>query len=218
MKKLVALLCVIGVSYLSALDSGKTASDLGKAKAAPSVPLLSKDIAIVRTSKIQSEYYRVKEVNDILEKNIDAVKKELASMVSDFDKTRKEYQELVDKSENPALTEEAKKKLKAEAEDKLIALKQKENAIRDFQTNSEKRISKMASDEGAKIVTTIRQKIETIAKALGIPCVLDSDAPGILYAADGLDITDRIIEALNADQPKPPAAVPATPAAAPVKK
>ncbi|MDR1591183.1 MAG: OmpH family outer membrane protein [Puniceicoccales bacterium] len=201
MKKLVALLCVVGVGYLSALDSGKTASDSGKVSLSASLPF--KDIAIVHTSRIKDKYYKVKELNDILGKNIDAVQKELLSMASDFDKTRKEYQELIDRSENPALTEEAKKKVKTEAEDKLIALKQKENAILDFKTNSENRISKLSSEEGAKIVTMIRQKIENIAKTQGILCVLDSDSPGVLYGEDSLDITDNVIGALNADQPKP---------------
>ncbi|MDR1906664.1 MAG: OmpH family outer membrane protein [Puniceicoccales bacterium] len=203
MRKLVAFLGVIGTGaiYLSATNSGKTKADTPSASV--SAMSKNKDIAVVHSLKIKSEYYKVKEFNDALAKNIDAVQKELFSMASDFDRIRKEYQELIDKSENPALTEEAKKKVRGEADDKLGILKQKENAILDFKTNSESRISKMGSEESVKIATVIRQKIGDVAKARGIAFVLDGDNPVVFYATDTLDITDNVIATLNADQPKP---------------
>ncbi|MDR2812370.1 MAG: OmpH family outer membrane protein [Puniceicoccales bacterium] len=202
MRKLVVFLCVgsVGAMCLSALDSGKTKVNTPAAPVA-TVPK-NKDIAIVYASKIQSKYHKVEALNDILKKNVDAVQKELISMLSEFEKVRKEHQELVNKAKNPALTEEAQKKIQAEADDKSIILKQKENAILDFKNNSESRISKIGAEESAKIVTEVRQKIGNIAKDRGILVVLDADGPGVLYAEETLDMTDDVLEILNADQPK----------------
>ncbi|MDR0741114.1 MAG: OmpH family outer membrane protein [Puniceicoccales bacterium] len=216
MRKLVVFLCVVGLGAvrLSALDFGT-----------PKVPSVSVSsaswngkIAVVHFTKIKDEYHRVKELNETLAKNVEAVQKELLSMVSDFEKAGKEYRELVDKAANPALTDEAKKKIKAEADDKLMILQQKENALLDFKTNSEKRITKIGSEESAKILTTVRQKAGEVAKEQGFSIVLDADNPMVIYSEDSLDITDSVLKALNADQPKPVVAVPVTPAAASVKK
>jgi Skp family chaperone for outer membrane proteins len=175
-------------------------------------------IAVIYFAKIKDEYYRVRELNDALSKNIEAVQKEMLSMMSDLEKVGKEYRELVDKAANPALTDEAKKKIKAEADDKLMILQQKENALRDFKTNSEKRITKIGSKESAKILTTVRQKAGEVAKEQGFSIVLDADNPMVIYSEDRLDITDSTLKMLNADQPKPVEVVPVAPAATSVKK
>jgi Skp family chaperone for outer membrane proteins len=216
MRKLVVFLCVVGIGVvrLSALDSGKTKAPAVSVSSVPE----SKSLGVVHFLKIKDECHKVKEFNETLKKNVEAVQKEMVSMASDLEKVGKEYQELADKAANPALTEEARKNIKTEAEAKLMVLRQKENALRDFGTNSEKRISKMGSEENAKILEMIRQKIKEIAQAQGFSIVVDADSPIVFYAADGLDITGPVIEVLNADQPKPAAIAPATSAVTSVKK
>jgi Skp family chaperone for outer membrane proteins len=190
------------------LDSKAQKEDtavIGKAKKDDAIPMLSvspQNVAVVPTRKIQSQYDKIKEATESVQKCIDPIQRELLSMVSDCEKVRKEYQELLEKAGNPALTEEAKKKVKAEADEKLGALKQKELAVLDFKTNSENRISKMIEEENVKNVIVIKQKIGEIAKAKGISVVVDGDNPVILFSADALDITEIVITVLNADQPK----------------
>jgi Skp family chaperone for outer membrane proteins len=216
MRKLVVFLCIVGLgaARLSALDSGKT-----KVPSVP-VPLLleNKGLGFVHFLEVKDKYYKINELNETLAKNVEAVQKELLSMASDLEKVGKEYQELADKAANPALTEEAKKKIKAEADDKLMILQQKENALLDFKTNSEKRISKIGSEGSAKILTTVRQKAGEVAKEQGFSFVLDADNPIVFYAADSQDITDLVLKRLNADQPKPVEVAPVTPAVASIKK
>jgi Skp family chaperone for outer membrane proteins len=221
MKRLVAFLCVVGagIIYLSALapkvdDKTKKESVSAVSASLPSLP--SSNVAVVSSSRISSEYYKLKEGKDNWTKAIDAAQKELLAMASEFEKTRKEYQDLLDKATNPALTEAAGKKAKTEAEDIMEILKQKELAIRDFKANSESRIAKMISDENTKISLLIKQKTGEIAQAKGVTLVFDGDAPTIFFAAVELDITADVIAALNADQPKvvQPKLIPAAASAA----
>jgi Skp family chaperone for outer membrane proteins len=187
------------VAHSQAADS-KNVVDT-KAKAI--VPVPRPKIGFVSSQKLISDYWKVKELNEKLTIHINAAQKELLSMASDFEKVAKEHQELNEKSNNPALNEEAKKKLKAEAEGKLIALKQKENAIGDFKTNSERRIMEMKQAERDKITDIIKKTIETVARAEEYTAILDKANPAILFADESSEITDKVLEKLNVTQPKP---------------
>lgn len=204
MKKLITCACVagVGLSLLFAETKNKAdVKDTSKANNAKKT-FPSTKIGTVSSQKMMNEYYRVKELNERLSGDFNAAQKELISMISDYEKITKEYQELEGKVNNPALTEEGKKKAKAEAEAKLSVLQQKENAINDFKTNSEQRIAQMRMEEGAKLATTVKQRISETAQSMGLTMVIDADNPGIFYANAGMDITTKVLEKLNADQGK----------------
>jgi Skp family chaperone for outer membrane proteins len=199
MKKLVIFMGALGSGLvcLLAFDSA-----VKKDSSAAATAKFSREIGILHSLKITEEYHRIRKLNETLSAEFNAVQKELLSMVNEFQKMGGEYEKLLEESRNPALTEEAKKKRKVQADEKLEILRQKELAIRDFKANSENRIAKTKLDEGGKISATIKQKVENIAKEKGISLLLDADNPVVFYAADSLDVTDSIIAVLNADQPK----------------
>ncbi|MDR2807334.1 MAG: OmpH family outer membrane protein [Puniceicoccales bacterium] len=195
MKKLfISISTALTAMYLYALGNSEVVAAPTDQKAI--------SIGIVYSSKISKDYYKIEELNALLLKELNAAQKELLSMASEFDKMAKEYHELSEKSENPALTEDAKKKIKLDADAKLEILKQKEHAIRDFKVNSENRIAKMKMEEGAKVMAMINQKIGSMAKAKEMSLVFDGDNPGVFYAAESLDMTGAVLEALNAEQAK----------------
>jgi Skp family chaperone for outer membrane proteins len=248
MKKLVTSVGVVGVGImcLLALDSKvddrakkgdaapaplaldpKGGGQVKKEDAVSAASLIPKavspaNIAIVFTSKL-SEYYKAKEANESCAKAIDGVQKELLSMGTEYEKLLKEYMDLLEKSKNPALTEEAKKKAKEEAEKLGETLKIKEIAMRDFKAGSEGRIVKLVSDTKAEIIQTIKQKVSEVAKAKGTTLVLEGDGPFVWFTEGAFDITEDVLTALNADRPKVDSAqtdaakAPVT-APAPVKK
>ncbi|MDR1303263.1 MAG: OmpH family outer membrane protein [Puniceicoccales bacterium] len=158
-------------------------------------------IAVISIAKFGAEYYKAKEANENCAKAIEGVQKELLSMGADYEKNVKDYKDLKEKSENPALTEEAKKKAKVEAESLEEALKIKESAIRDFKVGSENRIVKMVSDAKTEIMQLVKQKIREIAEKKNVNFVFDSEAPGMLLVMGALDITEDVLVALNADRP-----------------
>ncbi|MDR2200582.1 MAG: OmpH family outer membrane protein [Puniceicoccales bacterium] len=199
MKKWIACMGLVGVGivYLLAFDAKSKKDEVTSS-------LCSQGPAVIHSQKIANEYYRAKNLAESLTKNFNAAQKEFLSMLNDFEKMAQEYRDLEEKSGNPALTEEAKKKVKVEAEGKLEILRQKEHAIRDFKTNSENRLNEMRLEEGTKISATVRQKIEEVAKTKGLTLVIDGDSPLIFYSAGALDITEHVLGVLNADQPQVP--------------
>jgi Skp family chaperone for outer membrane proteins len=227
MRKLVVFLCVVGVrvAYPSAPDSGKAKAPLVSVSSAPW------KIAVVHLGRIKDGYSAVNALNENLKQNIEAAQKELLLQASDFEKTEKEYRELADKAANPALTAEARKELKEKADAALLALQYKGSTVQNLKTIFEDRVSKMGSEGSLKILKTIRQKTEEVAKEQGFSIALDADSPVVFCAVGCPDITDPVIEALNADwsksaapaapaatQPKQAAVTSAAPAVAPAKK
>jgi Skp family chaperone for outer membrane proteins len=213
MKKLVmsmSLMVAVG-ARLQAADSKNVVDTKAKTTApAPQQKIdvsLQKLIGFISSQKLIGDYWKVKELNEKLTADVNAAQKELLSMASELGKAAKEQQELNEKSNNPALNEEAKKKLKAEAESKFLALKQKENAINDFKTNSERRIMEMKQTEGDKITDIIKKTIEAVARAEEYTLIVDKDNPAILFSDGSSEITDKVLEKLNATQPKPAVAI-----------
>ncbi|MDR1435158.1 MAG: OmpH family outer membrane protein [Puniceicoccales bacterium] len=220
MKKLVIFMGALGSGLMCLLAFDSTAK---KDNSVAETAKFSQEIGIVHSLKITGEYYRIRKLNETLSSEFNAAQKELLSMANEFQKMGGEYEKLLEESQNPALTEEAKKKRKVQADEKLEILRQKELAIRDFKTNSENRITKTKMDEGSKISTMIKQKMKDVAKEKGISLLFDADNPVLFYAADSLDVTDSVIAVLNADQPKSeiqskPKGEETATAAAPVKK
>jgi Skp family chaperone for outer membrane proteins len=178
MKKLMMFMGVVGAYSLEGAVQQKT--------------------GVISSAEITKSYSKLNDVNKSLLVQFEAAQKELFSMAADFEKRFKEYQELEEKSNNPALNGEAKKKLKMEAELALEGVKQKQNAINDFRVNSENRMTQMKLDESAKIMLTIKQEVETQAKKRGFGFVIDKDNPCFFYVDDTYNITEEVLKELNA--------------------
>ncbi|MDR0590477.1 MAG: OmpH family outer membrane protein [Puniceicoccales bacterium] len=174
------------------------------------------NVAVVSTAKLGAEYYKAKEANANCASAIGGVQKELASMADECQKMFKEYNDLLEKSKNPALTEEAKKKAREAADSLKEALAIKECAAEDFKAASQTRIVKMIGDSKTEIMQGIKQKVSEIARARGIALVFDGDVPFIFFAEGAIDITGDVLTALNADRPAVVASTGAGTAAAPV--
>lgn len=184
---------LVSSMYALAVSSSQAEKEMKKDFCKKSV------IATISSQKIVGDYNRVKEFNKNLEANVNSAQQELVTMMEAYEKAVKEYQELLEKSENPVLKEEAKSQLKKEAEEKLEVLRQKEQAMMDFRGNSEKRINQQRLDESMAINNNIRNVIAVLSKEKGVNVVLDSDNPGVFYADTDLDITTEVLTKLNAD-------------------
>lgn len=204
MNKLVTCACIatVGVAYLLAGDKTKTSKPTDQVTMTSSTG----KIAFVDSQKLTEGYYRVKELNDALTIRLNAIQQELKSMFSEYEKVAKEYQELSEKANNPALTEEGKQKAQALASAKLEVLKQKESAVRAYREKAEDELVRQREDEGAKITDTIKKVIEEQAQLGGYSAVFDIATPSVVYHKEGLDITDPVLKILNIGQPKAVAA------------
>ncbi|MDR1366929.1 MAG: OmpH family outer membrane protein [Puniceicoccales bacterium] len=190
-------LVVVAMARLPAVDlknavDVKTQSDVAKS-----------GIKSVSSRQITDDYDQVKKTNEELAAVLKAVQSELTSMLVDYKETEKILEKTIEKISNPVLNEDGKKKLEADAQVLKVQLEQKGMALNDYKINSQNRILEMKQEKEAKIVDTIKRTIETVAEVEGYAVVVDADNPAILFCKKSCDITDKVLEKLNAAKPKP---------------
>jgi outer membrane protein len=213
MKKLVVSLCVVGagVVYLLAQtarvdDRAKPpvpvtlAVDAGGKNGAVAAPL-PLPVAVVSLQEVAEKCDMAKKFQKDCTEKIEAIQKELQSLLKDHEEALKKQQELLEKSKNPALTEEARKKAKEEAEKKMEEVQQKQFVAIDFKVNSENRIVEAISSGKVSVLKAIKDAVEEIAREMGFGLVVDGSSPSVVFASVP-DITKYVIERVNAKEPE----------------
>lgn len=202
MKKLVTCACIatVGVAYLLAESRTKSNTTAPKANSQVAAASSAEKIAFVDSQRLSEGYYRVKELNDALTAQLNAVQQELKSMFAEYEKVAKEYQELSEKANNPALTEEGKQKAQALASNKLETLKQKESKIRAYREKAEEEIIRKREEGTAEVTSDMDKAIKEDALLNGYDVILRIEAASFIRA--GLDRTDAVSKRLNTNQPK----------------
>jgi outer membrane protein len=161
------------------------------------------NIRVFDAQKVLGGYYKIREIGDELAVKVEAAKKELQTMIDQSSKLRKELDELKAKSENPAVADEAKDKFKKEAEAKETELLQKEMEVNKFRNEADTQLFQMQQSRLMEQVDVIKKAVEEIAKAKNVVMVINKANQDIFYADDSLDLSDEILEKLNASAPKP---------------
>jgi len=157
-------------------------------------------IAVVDMGKVMEAHPRTSTNRSILEKEIaefeaerDKMMAKLKAMKEDFDKTRQD-------AGNKALSEKAREKSLAMAEEKLIAIREYQRDARETAGLRQKQLNDHRMRMGKRILSEVREIIAEYAKKEKMALVLDSAgiaASGVemvLYSSEKLNITDAIVE------------------------
>ena len=86
------------------------------------------------------------------------------------------------------LSESEKKKRQKEIEDRIVSLQKRAESARQELATKERQLTE-------SIIKTIQVVITEIAKKENFNLILEKDS--ILYCEDAVDLTDKVIEALN---------------------
>src|SRR2546426_10714682 len=89
-------------------------------------------IGTINLRKTFESYWKKKDAEAALKERELEIQKEIKSMMSDYDKAKKEYQELMTGANDLAVSSEEREKRKKSAEDKLKKLKDSEDRIKAF--------------------------------------------------------------------------------------
>lgn len=200
--------------------------DFAQAQEAAPVPLTSANIGLVDISRIGQEYTNLIEKNKDLENLLAARKAELEIRQSYRLLTEEEMQELLKLLALKEPTPEQKSRaqeladLSQKRDAELLALDTKENLtpeekgrrseLRQIQTAAAQKTEELAAAYAAEmqqerqkiegnVVQAVRNAVTEVATELGLAIVFDKDA--ILFG--GTDITDRVLQKLNAATPTP---------------
>jgi Skp family chaperone for outer membrane proteins len=164
-------------------------------------------IGIVDYKKVVAGYWKTKEATSALKDRREDLLKELKGLGDNIKKGEEEYRDLSDKANDQAVSSEERDKKKKEAEAKLKAISEMKERARDFDRNASANLNEQAQRMSERIDERIRAVVSARAKTAGYTLVLDVAArsaenrPVVLFTNGENDITDGVIEQLNADAP-----------------
>ena len=161
-------------------------------------------IATIDLAKVFEKYYKTIRSTAALKQEAVDMQKERKDMVDAGKKTEDEWQKLIDKAEDQAVSAEERARSKAAAEDKLREVKNAEQTIQEYDRVSANRLHEKERQRRDDIVKEIRGVLNAEAKAGGYTLVLDVSgesanmAPVVLFSSGVNDLTDSLIKELNA--------------------
>ena len=163
-------------------------------------------IAVVDTARILKDYYKTELAEAHIQRQLEDFSAERDKLMAQHKKLKQEFEMLRTESQNKALTEEAREKKKELAEDKLTAVIDFENTIRDKAASRKKELE----GEGRKIQGELGKSIKAAITAcsqkggymlvLADGGLLGNGLESVLYADPQMDITDDVLKILNADK------------------
>jgi Skp family chaperone for outer membrane proteins len=173
-------------------------------------------IGQVDLQKVFEKYYKTVRLQAALKQEAADLQKERNDMIDNGKKLEGEWQKLLDKSEDQAVSAEERAKSKKAAEDKFREVKAAEQAIQEYDRTSAARLEEKRRQRHDDIVHEIRGVLEAQAKAAHYTLVLDvsgdsaNTVPVVIYSTGLNDLTEGVIKELNAGAPAAPVEEPAS--------
>jgi outer membrane protein len=165
-------------------------------------------IATVDLSKVFDNYWKTKQAQALLNEHKADLQKEDNNMMQEYGNNKTNWMKLVDDASNPALSADERERRKKSAEEKLKQLRDSEEQIKQFRAQASNTIEEQGQRMRNNILTEIRSAISAKAKSAGYALVFDTAAesalhtPIIPYTSRENDLTDELLDQLNAGQPK----------------
>ena len=172
-------------------------------------------IGTVDLRKVFDGYWKTKEADARLKDNATDMEKEFKTMVTEFDKSKEDYQKLLSGANDQAISQDERDKRKKSAEDKLKQLKETEDGITQYRRQATNTLEEKKKRMRDNILGEIRTVLNAKSKSSSFTLVVDvaaesaNSTPVILYSNNDSDITDDVLKQLNATAPaSAPAAAP----------
>jgi Skp family chaperone for outer membrane proteins len=154
-------------------------------------------------NRVMQSYALAKSRDEELKALADSLQKDGQKKMEELVNAQEEIRKLAEKMDNPALTDEARDKMKAEAEKQIEALHEKEMNFRQWQEESESRLREMRSEMLSKTIEELKAIASELAEEEGSLLVINSTNPDISYAAPCTDRSKAISDRLNQRYPAP---------------
>ncbi|HEX4263389.1 MAG TPA: OmpH family outer membrane protein [Verrucomicrobiae bacterium] len=165
-------------------------------------------IATVDLGRVFTNYWKTKQAQTAIDEHRADIEKTGKEMLSTFNKSKEDYQKMLDSVNDQAVSSEERDKRKKTAEDKLKDLRDQQDALQQFDRGATTSLDEQLKRTRDNIVSDIRIAVSAKAKTDGYTMVLDTAAqsvnqtPVILYSVPGdNDITEAVIKQINMGAP-----------------
>jgi len=166
----------------------------------------SNRIVFVNLDKVFNEYFKTKLADEQLKNQADEFNQERKRMIESYEAMQKSFNDLREESSNPALSEDARNKLRNQAEERLLEIRDQEQKIRNFDNSRRKQLEEQGRRMRKRIVDEIREKLDIYARNKDYHAVIDVSGQSlngveiVLFTHQRADITASVIQMLNADK------------------
>jgi len=159
-------------------------------------------IATVDLDKIFNGYYKTKLAQSSLEKRKSELRKEIKDMADGLEKAQVDYKQLLDQSNDQAISADEREKRKLATTDKAKEIANTRTAIEQFQRQAETQLADQTQRMRSNLLNEIQKAVGDKAKAGGYSMILNSGSTQVVVFANGdNDITATILTQLNAGAP-----------------
>ena len=159
-------------------------------------------VASVDMRKLFNDYYKTKLAEDLLDKDKVTARKNLKEMADGIDKAQADYKQLLDQSNDQAISADARDRLKQSAADKAQQINDSKAAFDKFQREVEASLADKSQRMTANLIGEIQKAVSDKAKLGGFSLVVNSaSSESVIYVAPETDISDSVLSELNAGAP-----------------
>jgi len=164
-------------------------------------------IATIDLEKTFDRYYKTKQADVVLKERGADFEKTYKGYLEDYEKANEEYKKLLDSANDQAVSADERDRRKKLAEGKLLELRQSEQQIRKFASESQDALGKEKIRKRDTILRELTDVITRKAKAANYTLVVDiaaktiNNTPVVLFANGENDLTEDILREVNANAP-----------------
>jgi outer membrane protein len=175
-------------------------------------------ILVVDMAKLYDSHYKTEEQTAKLRGDEQKAQEELDRLNKEGNALVEKYKDMVDQSNNPAATTEAKTKAQAESNRMLEDIRRKKAEVESFQNNTRNSLQQRIKTFRDLMIEEISKIAVDVAKRKGATILLDKSGPtmigvsNVLYSDISYEITDEVLLEINRDRPAAQPAAAAKPA------
>ena len=159
------------------------------------------NLVTVDVNKALAGYTRLQEASVKFEASVETAREELTAENEKLKVSAEELQGLQEQTQNPALTEEKVEEIKAELQEKFTAYRQLEADLQQMQQRTERTLADRKRNILSLHLDEIKDAVKKIAKERGADLALNIDGNVVFYADSVFDITNDVLQELNAAVP-----------------
>ena len=165
------------------------------------------NIVTVDMTRLYNEYYKTLEANERIKGSFEKAQEQVEGMVNEGQTLLEDYKSIIEMTQNDALTEEARLKGQTDAESMAQQLKDKEREIQQFRQNTQRSVQQRQQTYRDLFLDEIKGVVLEVSRERKGDLILDSSGitaigiPGVIYSDPSWDVTDLVLERINADAP-----------------
>lgn len=164
-------------------------------------------IVTVDLQKLLDGYYKAAQATQRLESVQQQAVAEREEKAKEIQTLAQEFQAKQEELQNPVLSEDSKAAKEAEIQQMGMGIQQKQQEAQRWWNQKVNDLQQQSQEISRDLINEIIKVVQEIAlRDHGANLVLDTSSPAggvptILYSSDSLDITDKVLNQLNADAP-----------------